>query len=264
MSVAAPVLTDATTKAHAPSDPAVRYASIRLYQFLSLLGQLVLLLVVIQRYHVAQFAGEDLGFLGMFAITVGAFVVHYWLPFEWKEKFWVACSILGAVLLLSPLRTTALLAVAGIIYVIVASRISYWSKVTLVAIGFAVAMFVRARPSVISGFLKGHDLTGFLPIFGALFMFRIIVYLHDIRFMKERPPLTEFLAYFFILPNFIFLLFPVVDYKTMRVSYYRRDIYKVAQRGIAWIFRGVLQLLTYRIVFHWQEMVAGTRSLVGV
>jgi alginate O-acetyltransferase complex protein AlgI len=264
MSVATPVFADAAANPHAAPNPSLRYAGREPFRFIFLLGQLVVLLAVIQRYHVAQFAGEDLGFLGMFSIAVMAFVVHYWLPFGWKEGFWVIASILGAALLLTPLRAAALLAAAAIIYLIVASRISFWRKVTLIAAGMATAMFARAQPTAIAGFLKGHDFTGFLPIFGALFMFRIIVYLHDIRFMKERPPFIEFLSYFFILPNFIFLLFPVVDYKTLRVSYYRRDIHEVAQRGIVWIFRGVLQLLAYRIVFHWQEMIAGTRSVAGV
>ena len=59
----------------------------------------------------------------------------------------------------------------------------------------------------------------------------MISYAHDVRYMKERPPLREYLAYFFILPNFYFPLFPVIDYKTMRLSYYRRDIHEWRSRA---------------------------------
>jgi alginate O-acetyltransferase complex protein AlgI len=78
------------------------------------------------------------------------------------------------------------------------------------------------------------------------------VYLHDVGHGKVQPELRSFLAYFFLLPNYYFLLFPVVDYQTMRVTYFRRDINVVAQQGIVWIARGLIQLLLYRLVYHWK------------
>jgi D-alanyl-lipoteichoic acid acyltransferase DltB (MBOAT superfamily) len=48
------------------------------------------------------------------------------------------------------------------------------------------------------------------------------------------------------------VLFPVVDYQTHRQTYFRRDINAIVQQGIGWIARGTIQLLLYRLVYHWK------------
>ncbi len=54
------------------------------------------------------------------------------------------------------------------------------------------------------------------PILGSMFMFRLIVYLYDLRHDKAPVSPWRTLAYFFLLPNVCFPLFPVVDFKTFR------------------------------------------------
>src|SRR5271165_6021489 len=87
------------------------------------------------------------------------------------------------------------------------------------------------------------------PVLGAMFMFRMIIYLYDLRHTPGPANLTDYLSYFFLLPNYYFLLFPVVDYQTFRNSYFKRDINMVAQQGIWWILRGTTHLLFYRLVY---------------
>src|SRR5262249_10103276 len=67
--------------------------------------------------------------------------------------------------------------------------------------------------------------------------------------MSGVPSLRDFLGYFLILPNHYFLLFPVVDFHTMRRSWFRRDVHLIAQQGIDWIVRGTVQLLVYRVIY---------------
>src|SRR6185503_9119125 len=62
--------------------------------------------------------------------------------------------------------------------------------------------------------------------------------------------LEEFLAYFFLLPNWACLLFPVVDFHTQRKRFFARDIHVVAQEGVEWMARGVVHLLLYRVVYY--------------
>src|SRR5262249_23732113 len=71
----------------------------------------------------------------------------------------------------------------------------------------------------------------------------------DLRSIEGVPSLREFLAYFFLLPNYYFLLFPVVDFQTQRKCYLRRDHDAIVQQGIGWILRGTTHLLLYRIVY---------------
>ena len=59
----------------------------------------------------------------------------------------------------------------------------------------------------------------FWPVLGSMFMFRLIVYLHEHRAGTTRPPLALTLAYFFPLQNVCFLFFPILDFKTFRDTY---------------------------------------------
>ncbi len=242
------------TNAPEKADPRAAYARPDFYRFLALSAQLVLLLAVFRLYRVEQFSG-DMGFFFMCCLAFTTFAVHYWLPFPWKEKFWVAVSLGGALLLLPFWRVALLIAAGAVLYLILVSPLSYWKRVSLVVSGLAVAMVLRSQPAFFPRLQNDHTLGSFWVLFGVLFMFRLIVYLHDIRYMKGRPPLTEFLAYFFILPNYVFLLFPVIDYKSMRLGYYRRDIHEIAQQGILWICRGTLQLLAYMLIFYARDML---------
>ena len=90
----------------------------------------------------------------------------------------------------------------------------------------------------------------FWPVLGSMFMFRLIVYVYETRHESTRAPAAHVLAYFFPLPNVSFTLFPVLDFKTFRRTYYDRDDYTIYQSGIAWMVRGLSHLLVYRIVKH--------------
>jgi hypothetical protein len=49
-------------------------------------------------------------------------------------------------------------------------------------------------------------------------------------------------------------LFPVVDYKTFCSTYYNEDWPRVYQTGLKWMFRGVIQLLLYRVVYQYAPL----------
>ena len=185
---------------------------------------------------------EERAFINMMGIAAGGFVIHYWLPLHHKEPFWILLSVCGAGLLLGTARLVLLLAVGLGFYGLLASRLSYRSKVWGTAILAVLLMAGRA--------LEIAPIpAGFWPVLGALFMFRMMIYLYDLRHAKARPSLQEYLAYFYPLPNFYFLLFPVIDLQTQRRTYFQRDIHVVAQQGLLWMARGAVHLLVYRIVY---------------
>ena len=93
-------------------------------------------------------------------------------------------------------------------------------------------------------------------------MFRLIIYLYDIKHEKGRPELTRTLCYFFMLPNVIFPLFPVVDYKKFQRNYYNDEPERIYQRGVSWIFRGIIHLLLYRIVY--QHLTIDPETVTGL
>ncbi|MCE9602814.1 MAG: hypothetical protein K8S21_11475 [Gemmatimonadetes bacterium] len=95
------------------------------------------------------------------------------------------------------------------------------------------------------------------PILGSMFMFRTIVYLYDLRNLKVPASWTARLAYFFLLPNVAFPLFPVVDFAAFRRTYYDTEAHRILQRGVEWMFRGTLQLILYRLVYQYLMIAQG-------
>jgi D-alanyl-lipoteichoic acid acyltransferase DltB (MBOAT superfamily) len=227
----------ASPRADAAVDPRARHATQSLGQFAFISAQLVLLVWIIRAFQV-----EERAFLNLMGIATGGFLVHYWLPLRYKEPFWILLSLGGAVMLVG-MTSLLLLLVAGLFfYVLLASRLSYAVKVGTM---LALAVLLMVGRGLEVSFLPAKA----WPILGALFMFRMVVYLYDLPQMKGRPSIQEYLAYFYPLPNFYFLLFPVIDLQTMRRTYYQRDIHLVAQQGLLWMARGVVQLLLYRLVY---------------
>src|SRR5579864_5260985 len=92
-------------------------------------------------------------------------------------------------------------------------------------------------------------LSAIWPVLGSMFMFRLIVYLYDLKHDTTPVSIPAALSYFFLLPNVVFPLFPVVDYKMFRRTYYDANHSHIYQRGIEWMFRGAFQLILYRYIY---------------
>lgn len=223
-----------------------------LRRFAMLVIPLALLLVVFRVYRLEQPA-----FFKLACLVFGGFVVSYWLPLRFKETFFILLSLAGAYVLVSPVVASLLIATGLALFGVVRSGFDFrWKVVALLGI---LAVFIVGRAT-------GHFLIlrDFWPVFGAIFMFRMIIYLYDVKHLRGPVRLKDYLSYFFLLPNYYFLLFPVIDFKTFRASYFKRDIHPVAQQGIWWIFRGTTQLLLYRVVYQMQGRFTPPRTSVAV
>jgi hypothetical protein len=199
-------------------------------------AQLALLLVVFWLFRL-----EEPAFLVLSATVFAGFLISYWLPVQWKERFFVALCIGGAFLIAEPAVVVVILGLLLCVFGIARLKLSYRVRVGMLA-ALLVALTL-GRQLTVPGMPPA-----LWPTIGAIFMFRLIVIMYDLRGMKQPPPFVPFAAYFLMLPNFYFLFFPVVDYQTMRNGFARRDIGLVAQSGVQWILRGALQLMLYRIV----------------
>jgi len=239
-----PVATTAATLGTPPTatrvDPRLAMARPDPLRFAGLLAQLGVLLAAFFFFDI-----EEAAFGPLALLMAGGFAVHYWLPFAWKEPFYIAFSLAGAFVMLQPMTAALLIAAGLLLYGIVASPFPFRVRLAIVAAVSAGLVYAR----VTLGFGVPHD---FWPVFGAIFMFRFLIYLYDAAHAKAAPSLRDFLTYFFIVPNYYFILFPVIDFQTHRQTYFRRNIHDIAQQGIVWIARGTVQLLLYRLVYHWK------------
>lgn len=201
---------------------------------------LALLLAIFRVYSLEQPV-----FLSLASLVFGGFAVSYWLPFRFKRDFLMLLSLAGAYVLLDPVVASLLIAAGLALFAIVRSPIDFRWKVAVLLGTSGILAYGRATDR----FAIPRD---FWPIFGAIFMFRMIVYLYDARHLPGPLSLKDYLSYFFLLPNYYFLLFPVIDFQTFQKSYFRRDIHTVAQQGIWWIARGTTHLLLYRLIYQAQ------------
>ena len=193
------------------------------------------------------FRVESRGFRWVLALVGVGFVVHHLLPKRFRLPFFALLSLWGTVVAFGPPLTPEhllWLAAMGLPLIGLAHLpIPFAWRVGLI-VG-AGALLAACRADVLSAPWSG----AIWPAFGAMFMFRMIVYLYDMR--TKAAPFSSWhaLAYFFMLPTACFPLFPVVDYKAFCRSHYNGDTFEIYQKGIVWIWRGMLQLLLYRYLY---------------
>ena len=204
-----------------------------------LLGQLALLLLIVERFEL-----ESQAFFRLSALTVGGFALHYFLQLRHRLPFFVLLSLAGLVLILGATQAAWLVALGlgliGIAHLPFSFRVR---SALLVAVGVGLAV-----PRWGLGQVPWS--AAIWPILGSMFVFRMIVYMYDRKHAKEPVNWWQTLGYFFLLPNVCFPLFPVVDYKKFCRNYYDDERHKIYQVGVEWMWRGLLQLVLYRLVYY--------------
>lgn len=207
-------------------------------KFSLLVLQLGLLAMVIREFSLEN---EVFSHNIMLLVFFG-FLAHYLLPLEYRRPFFLLLSLTG-ILGVFGIADGGWLFLLGLVLIgITLLPISFKLRVALVLIAAAGLAMLRVSTVPLPWS------SAIWPILGSMFMFRMIVYLYDLKHQKEPFDASRSLSYFFLLPNVVFPLFPVVDYSTYKRTYYNEDRYKIYQVGINWIFRGAFQLILYRFV----------------
>jgi alginate O-acetyltransferase complex protein AlgI len=221
-----------------------------LRRFLPILAHLGVMVLVFLVYRL-----EGRAFQGVAAATFLALPVHYALPYRWKRPFFVALSI-GALFAVFGMAAGAIV-VGASLFLIGACRLPIpWVGRAAVVAGIALALGL-ARAGV---YATSAPETAW-AVLGSMFMFRMVLYLYELKHTKQRESLGDALAYFFLLPNFCFTwLFPVVDYRTLQRGYFAKEVHANQQAGLRMMFRGTVQLLLYRVVYH--DLVIGMDRVV--
>jgi alginate O-acetyltransferase complex protein AlgI len=202
--------------------------------------QLLLAVLVVHIYAI-----EGAAFERVFGLAAAGFVVNLALPMQMRLPFFVALSGAGAVLVFGA-GDAAWLFAAGLV-LIGLCHLPFSFRMRAIAIAVAGAVLAVSRAGLVPAPWSG----AVWPILGSMFMFRIVLYMLGMKAAKgERGPWWWPLAYFFMLPNLVFPLFPVVDYQTFRRTYYDRNEEGIHEQGMLWIARGLVHLLLYRFVYH--------------
>ena len=230
------------TGAPAPTAVPGKFSLRQLARFGAVGVQLALLALIVRTFDI-----ENAAFFRVMEVACAGFVVNHLAPSRFRLPVFALISLAGIYWVMGRTNAIEIIALGLVLIGLAHLPVRFALRVVLIlAVGAAyAAMRINALHTPVSNAIW--------PIFGAMFRFRLIVYLYDLHNHAAPVGLWRSLAYFFMLPNVCFPLFPVVDYKHFCRSYYDTDDTRIYQTGVEWMFRGVLQLILYRWVY--QHMV---------
>ncbi|AMV40364.1 hypothetical protein [Planctomyces sp. SH-PL62] len=204
---------------------------------------------------------EGRAFQVLLQIAGVAFPIHYLAPYRWKKAVFLAASIAGLFLVFGTDVGAVVTALSAVLIGISRLPISWNLRAGILAV---ISVFLSCgQPAALFAYAPSTV----WPVVGSMFMFRMLIYMYELKHAKKPEKLIDAVGYFFLLPNYCFMLFPVVDFRTWQRGYFASDVHDVQRRGLDMTFRGVVQLILYRIID--QELlipatdVSGPLSLLG-
>ncbi|MBK8900840.1 MAG: hypothetical protein IPM53_06650 [Anaerolineaceae bacterium] len=207
-------------------------------KFFGVLFQLGLLTLIIR-----QFELENQAFYHNLSLLIFySFIIHYFLPAQLRLTYFLLIS-LAAILGVFGLSAGLPMIVFGLGLIAICHLPIPFIMRALLLLATGV-VFALMHLGVITTSLSG----AIWPVLAALFMFRLIAYMYDLKHKKVESNVIRTLSYFFLLPNIVFLLFPIVDYSNFRRTYYNEEEHQIYQTGVSWMLRGIFQLIVYRFV----------------
>ena len=212
-----------------------------LLNWLSIVAPLVLIAVAADRFQVENAAL----YTQILRIIVVGFILHHLVPASQRLRFFVAVSLAGFLLVLGWVNALWVVAIVGSFVAIGHLPASYRVRFGITVVWGLALTLLRANPA------RAPWTVGLWPIIGSILMFRVIVYLYDLKHVKQMPKVSQSLGYFFQLPNVVFPLFPVVDFTAFMRGHYDQPAYAIYRRGVEWMARGVVHLILYRLVYQY-------------
>lgn len=169
--------------------------------------------------------------------------LHYALPVAAKPICLAAATVSVIAAIFGPIAAAWALGAATVFLAIARSPLPWKLRASIIG-GLALLCAVGRS----AGLEYIPEATW--PLLGSLLMFRMIIYLYELKHARGRESLSDALSYFLLLPNACFLHFPVVDYRTLQRTRYLVDIHQCQATGLRMMLRGMVHLLIYRVIYH--------------
>jgi len=224
----------------------------RIISFLKSLSLIILSTCVIYAFDIE----DDLNLPIIMVMVCMAFVIHAFLPISYRLFFFFIASLAPIFYFFSPIQAFILIGMALTLIGICHLPFSITIRkllVVLFGIGLAFCQYTIKKTGVVGGLALTSK---FVSLLGVMFMFRIILYLYELKYQKKKPSIWQSLSYFFTLPNFSFPIFPIIDFKVFNSTYYNQQDTEIYERGTNLIILGLLQLLLYRIVYYLLPLIS--------
>jgi hypothetical protein len=173
---------------------------------------------------------------GMLAVF-GGFLVNVYLPPRFRPAWFLAISVVVLFGVLGWSDGLFALSIAGSLIAATAIPIPLAARFGLILVLGATFAWMRSTSTAL-----------FWPVVGSMFMFRMISYIDASRKNQGPRTLVDTAGYFLMLPNSLFALFPVIDAKGFRDTWYNDEPRTIYQTGVHWIAAGILHLVLYRLI----------------
>jgi hypothetical protein len=207
--------------------------------FLLVLAQVAVLFGIIRYWEIEQQSGLTL----VLPWAAAGFVLHTLMPLRFRAAFFVLLTI-AALIWLAGLLTGVLVAAAILVLLGIGHLPLGWGL--RVALQLAAGVVMAALHMQLVYAPRLNIAAG---IAGLFVMFRLILYMYELKHEQKKAGVWERLSYFFMLPNLCFPLFPIIDYKTWLRSRYAEPLEEIWRSGVRKILRGCVHLLIYRIIY---------------
>jgi D-alanyl-lipoteichoic acid acyltransferase DltB (MBOAT superfamily) len=225
----------------AVADQHTDHAQVAFWPFVQSFATLALIGAVIYLFRLE----ESIGLVKLMPLILLGFGLHAWLPLRWRLPFHFLLTSAGMLFLLGTWDGSILIFLGLMLFAIVQLPLSVPIRIALLLGATAGLALVRINLIPLAG------VGVILPILGAMFMFRSMLYLYEMQFERESAGFWKKINYFFLLPNLIFLIFPVVDYNTFVRNHYSKPAFETYQRGLYMMANGLFHLFLYRLIYYY-------------
>ncbi|MFN8712187.1 MAG: hypothetical protein ACK5Z2_04985 [Bacteroidota bacterium] len=219
--------------------------------FLAVLMQLILLCGIIWFWELEKQSGLQL----LLPWVIAGFTVNAFLPLRFRDAFFVVLTVSALLYLAGPvsggLAACAVLAFIGIAHL----PLPWLVRVVLLILSGGVLCLLHLQ------FVYAPRLTLAAGIAGLFVMFRLILYMYELKHEQKPAGFWQRLSYFFMLPNLCFPLFPIIDWKTWLRCKYSVPQQEIWRSGIRKLLRGCVHLIVYRFIY--TQLVPSPATLTG-
>lgn len=224
------------------------------FSFMLLVFNLGALLFVIYEFQLEVEISEGWGLEKLLKMVWIGFLINAFIPISYRLPFFsfFTCLTIGLIY-----TWGALFFLLIILFIIFLAHLNanYWNRIF--GIIFIISLLIIFRSDQILVFFDSSFISNklffstVLPIVGSMLMFRLIIYLYDLKYLRKPVSFWKSLAYFMMLPNVSIVLFPAVDFKKFNQTYYNVNAIEIYNKGLRWILRGVVFLLIYRSISYY-------------
>lgn len=219
------------------------------YGFAPLFLQCLLLVLVVRLFHIE----ERRGLLMLLSLAVAGWLLHRALPLRWRPAWFLVVSLFSFPLALAvPQSMISGWADAAVFGLVQSAWVIGLGGVLIgvchLPLSFAARAILLLSLAATFVWIRSESLAPFWAVFGSIFMFRLWIYARELRRPSGAVSWPVRLSYFFVLSNGFFPFFPILSFRTFTTCYQPGDSGEIAQRGIAWILRGLIHLLCYRAI----------------